>query len=61
VISLPTGQVAPPYQQETIIWLKQFKNTELLQQLLSRFQFSEGEIAAYKRCWPHWLKPKEQQ
>jgi hypothetical protein len=61
MIPLPHGETAPPYQQEAIIWLKRFKHTELLQQLLLRFHFSETEIAAYRRCWAHWLKAKEGQ
>jgi len=48
----------PLYQQEAIRWLQHFKNTELLQQLLACFEFSEAEIAAYRNCWANWLKPK---
>jgi hypothetical protein len=58
VIPFPYGEPAPPYQQEAISWLKRFKNTELLQQLLARFKFSEAEIAAYRNHWAAWLKRK---
>ena len=57
MIPLPHDETAPHYQQEAITWLKHFRNTELLQQLLSRFEFSEAEIAAYRNCWADWLKP----
>ncbi len=40
-----------------IAWLKHFKNTELLQQILGQFQFSELEIAAYRSNWSRWLRP----
>jgi len=59
MIPLRTGQVTPPYQQEAISWLQRFQNTELLQQMLWRFQFSEAEIAAYRNRWAVWLKPKK--
>jgi len=58
MIPLPHGETAPPYQREAISWLKHFKHTELLQQLLTRFEFSEAEIAAYRNSWADWLKPK---
>jgi hypothetical protein len=58
MIPLQHGEMAPSYQQEAITWLKHFEHTELLQQLLSRFEFSEAEIAAYRNCWADWLKPK---
>jgi len=58
MVPLPPGETAPLYQQEAICWLTNFRNTELLQQLLARFKFSEAEIAAYRNCWAHWLKPK---
>jgi len=58
MIPLLDGKPAPPYQREAITWLKHFKHTELLQQLLSRFEFSEAEIAAYRDRWADWLKPK---
>jgi hypothetical protein len=57
MIPLPHGETAPLYQQQAIYWLANFRNTELLQQLLARFQFSELEIAAYKNSWADWLKP----
>jgi hypothetical protein len=50
--------MAPSYQLDLITWLKHFKHTQLLQQLLSRFEFSEAEIAAYRNCWADWLKPR---
>jgi hypothetical protein len=53
------GEPVPPYQEQAINWLQHFKNTELLQQLLARYQFSEAEIAAYTRCWADWLKPRQ--
>jgi hypothetical protein len=59
MIALPRGQTAPDYQKEVAGWLQQFKHTELLQQLLARYQFSEAEIAAYTRCWADWLKPRQ--
>ena len=59
MIPLPHGEATPPYQRAAIYWLQQFKNTELLQQLLARFRFSEEEIAAYRRSWSDWLKPKK--
>jgi hypothetical protein len=58
MIPLRRDQAPPPYQQDAIIWLQQFKNTELLQQMLWRFHFSEAEIAAYRISWSYWLKPK---
>jgi hypothetical protein len=51
------GKIPPLYQQNAIHWLQHFQNTELLQQLLARFQFSEAEIAAYRSRWHRWLKP----
>jgi hypothetical protein len=51
-------QIPPLYQQEAISWLQHFKNTELLQQMLWRFHFSEPEIAAYRESWAAWLRPK---
>jgi hypothetical protein len=51
------GMIPPRYQQDAIKWLQQFRNTELLQQLLARFQFSEAEIAACRSRWHRWLKP----
>ena len=57
MIPLTHGEMAPFYQQEAITWLKHFKHTDLLQELLSRFEFSEAEIAAYRRSWTDWLKP----
>jgi len=39
MIPLRNGQFPPHYQQQAISWLQHFKNTELLQQLLSRFEF----------------------
>jgi hypothetical protein len=59
-ISLRRDQPPPLYQQDAISWLQRFKNTELLQQMLSRFHFSETEISAYRICWAAWLKPKHQ-
>jgi len=58
MIPLRSGQPLPVYQQEAISWLRHFKNTEPLQQLLWHFQFSEAEIAAYRNRWGYWLKPK---
>jgi hypothetical protein len=58
MIPLPRGQTPPLYQQEAITWLQHFKNTELLQGLLRRFEFSAEEVAAYRNRWPNWLKPK---
>jgi hypothetical protein len=58
MIPLRSGEPLPVYQQEAIHWLQHFKNTELLQQLLWCFQFSEAEIAAYRNRWGYWLKPK---
>jgi hypothetical protein len=58
MIPLPHSETAPLYQQEAIRWLQHFNNTELLQQLLARFKFSEAEIAAYRSHWANWLKPK---
>jgi len=58
MIPLRRGQIPPLYQQEAIRWLQHFKHTELLQQLLACFEFSEAEIAAYRNRWAHWLKPK---
>jgi len=58
MIPLRRGQIPPLYQQEAICWLTNFRNTELLQQLLATFKFSEAEIAAYRNCWADWLKPK---
>jgi hypothetical protein len=59
MIPLRNGQIPPMYQQEVISWLQDFRNTELLQQILWRFQFSEAEIAAYRNRWTTWLKPKK--
>jgi hypothetical protein len=58
MIPLRRGQIPPLYQQEAVSWLQHFKNTELLQDLLRRFQFSAEEVAAYRNRWPDWLKPK---
>ena len=58
MIPLRNGEPLPVYQQEAISWLRHFKNTELLQLLLWRFQFSEAEVAAYRSGWGNWLKPK---
>lgn len=59
MIPLPHGQAAPAYQEKAIIWLRRYRNVELLQRLLERFQFSEDEINAYKNCWAEWLKPRQ--
>ena len=48
------------YQQNAISWPQRFENTEPLQQMLSRFHFSETEISAYRIRWAAWLKPKHQ-
>ena len=58
MIPLRRGAIPPLYQQEAIRWLQHFKHTELLQQLLACFEFSEAEITAYRNCWANWLKPK---
>jgi hypothetical protein len=58
MIPLRAGNGLPLYQQAAISWLQHFKNTELLQQILSRFYFSEAEIDAYRKSWIDWLKPK---
>ena len=58
MIPLRPDQIPPLYQQEAIRWLQHFKNTELLQQLLACFEFSEAEITAYRNRWADWLKPK---
>lgn len=50
--------VVPPYQQEAINWLNNFKNTAGLQDMLRKFRFSEAEIAHYRKTWVTWLKPK---
>jgi hypothetical protein len=60
MIPLRRDQLPPLYQQDAISWLQRFKNTELLQQMLSRFHFSEVEISAYRIRWAAWLKPKHQ-
>ena len=57
MIPLRRGAFPPLYQQEAIRWLQHFKHTQLLQQLLACFEFSEAEIAAYRNCWADWLKP----
>jgi hypothetical protein len=59
VTPIRRGEAVPPYQQQAISWLQHFQNTELLQQMLSRFYFSELEIAAYKRRWADWLKRRQ--
>jgi len=51
MIPLRRGAIPPLYQQEAIRWLQHFKHTELLQQLLACFEFSEAEITAYRNCW----------
>jgi hypothetical protein len=58
MIPIRRGEPVPPYQQKAISWLQHFKNSELLQQMLSRFYFSELEIAAYRTSWSRWLRPK---
>jgi hypothetical protein len=58
MIPIRRGESVPHYQQVAIVWLKRFKNTELLQQMLARFRFSELEIAAYRNNWSEWLRPK---
>jgi hypothetical protein len=60
MIPLRRDQSPPLYQQDAISWLRRFKNTELLQQMLSQFHFSETEISAYRTGWAAWLKPKHQ-
>lgn len=50
----------PPYQKEAIEWLRGYRNTDVLQDLLKRLRFSKEEIAAYRISWAVWLKPKEQ-
>lgn len=52
------GEIPPLYQQDAIQWLQHFRNTELLQQLLARFQFSDAEVAAYRSRWRRWLRLK---
>lgn len=59
MIPLRGGQAPPVYQQAAISWLQHFRNTELLQQMLWRFRFSETEIAAYTNRWADWLKPRD--
>ena len=58
MIPLRRGHNLPYYQREAITWLQNFKNTELLQQLLLRFHFREEEIAAYRSQWAVWLNRK---
>jgi hypothetical protein len=59
MIPLGRDRLPPIYQQEAIHWLARFKNTELLQQMLSHFHFSESEISSYRIRWAAWLKPKK--
>jgi hypothetical protein len=59
MIPLGIGQIPPLHQREAISWLQQFKNTELLQQMLRRFDFSETEVVAYRSRCAVWLKPKK--
>jgi hypothetical protein len=54
---LDSHQPPPLYQQDAISWLQRFESTELLQQMLVRFHFSEMEILAYRIRWAAWLKP----
>jgi len=49
----------PPYQLDAIEWLKDYRHTEPLQDLLRQFRFSETEVRAYREKWAQWLKPKE--
>jgi len=58
MIPLGRDQIPPLYQIDAIRWLGRFRHTEMLQQMLWRFHFSETEIAAYRSCWSGWLKAK---
>jgi hypothetical protein len=54
---LGNHETPPPYQLQAIQWLRDFRNTDLLQQMLARFYFTEAEIDAYRKVWVDWLKP----
>jgi hypothetical protein len=56
--SLTAWRVGPSLSARSDQLVEHFKHTELLRELLSRFEFSEAEIAAYRNCWVDWLKPK---
>lgn len=51
-----TGPV-PYYQLELIEWLKNFRNTEALCDLVRRHRFSEEEVRTFRDKWATWLKP----
>jgi hypothetical protein len=57
MIPLRHDETVPLYQFEAVLWLRCFRHTELLQQLLAKFRFSELEIAAYRNNWAQWLRP----
>ena len=49
----------PDYQLEAIKWLENYRNTQVLQDLLRRCRFSKEEVEKYRRSWAAWLKPKK--
>lgn len=49
----------PQYQRDAIQWLDGYRNTQVLQELLSRHRYSEEEIRSYRSRWGEWLKAKE--
>lgn len=49
----------PPHSRETISWLKQFKFTQPLQELVARHRFSREELEFLKSRWI--LTPKKDQ
>lgn len=49
----------PDYQRDAVEWLKGYKGTRPLRDLLMRMRFSEEEVRTYRRKWSEWLKPKE--
>ena len=57
MIPIRRGESVPPYQQVAIDWLKRFRNTELLQQILARFKLSKLGIATNRNNWSQWLRP----
>ncbi len=48
----------PDYQREAVEWLRGYRGTRRIRELLLKVKFSEQEIEIYRHRWEKWLKPK---
>ena len=49
----------PAYQRAAVEWLKGYRGTDKICDLLSKVRFTEQEIMLYRQKWEKWLKPKK--